>query len=853
MGTEQAFSMNDNDKTREELVEELMSLRGVNNRLKDVVRRYERVAGKKDFYSSLYDLEAERDRIESLRAQLQEKTKEAALQSEELEVQKEEIRAKLEELSSHDEAARLKEAQLKEEASCRVAEAVEVERKRLFNVLETLPVMICLLTPDHRVAFANRAFRERFGESKGRHCYEHCFGRSRPCEFCESYEVLKTEKPYRWEAIGSDGSIFDVYNYPFTDVDGTPMILEMDMDITERKRAEEALRDSEERFHQLADNSPIAMAINDKNDNITYLNKKFIEVFGYSLEDIPHLKYWWHLAYPDPAYRENAINRWEKGVEEAVRGSREIGPLDYTVTCKDGSVRYTEISGVPIGDKELVILQDVTERKRAEEALRKSEADLVKAQRIARLGNWMWDTKNDKVEGSVEFIRMFGFENREHITYGDFRARLRPEDREPVDRAVHATLSGLAPYNTDYRIVLSDGLERVIHAEGEVVRDKAGQTVQMFGTVQDITERKMAEEVLRNSEEKFRKFFDMPLIGAAVTSPEKRFVQVNDKLCEMFGYSREELLRTSWDQITHPDDLQKNLDAFERLTSGEIETYTFEKRFIGKNGSIVYVILSAGCVRDREGRVEYFASTYEDITNRKLGEIALQESKDQADMYLDLMGHDINNLNQIALGYLELADAMSKDEEARELISKPLDAIKSSSNLIDNVRKLQKSRAHGLKIEAIDLNDVLFELMRRYSMVLGREVIIELTSCPEANIMANGLIKDVFSNLIGNAVKHSDGGRPIRIDIRLERITENGSEYLKVSIEDDGPGIPDEIKDKLFTRFQRGYTKATGKGLGLYLVRTLVDDFHGRVWAEDRVQGDYTRGSRFVVVLPVAE
>lgn len=124
----------------------------------------------------------------------------------------------------------------------KVAEAVRAERQRLFVVLETLPAMICLLTPDYQVAFASRRFREAFGESQGRRCHEYCFGRPAPCEFCRTYDVLKTGKPQRWEVTTPSGAILDVHDLPFTDVDGSPMILEMAIEITERRRVEDDLR-----------------------------------------------------------------------------------------------------------------------------------------------------------------------------------------------------------------------------------------------------------------------------------------------------------------------------------------------------------------------------------------------------------------------------------------------------------------------------------------------------------------------------------------------------------------------------------------------------------------------------------
>ena len=119
------------------------------------------------------------------------------------------------------------------------------ERKRLYDVLETLPVMICLLTPDHHIIFANRTFREKFGESEGRPCYDYCFGKKQPCSFCESFQVLETGKPHRWKVKAPDGSVIDAYDFPFTDTDGSSLILEMDIDITESERLERQLQDSE--------------------------------------------------------------------------------------------------------------------------------------------------------------------------------------------------------------------------------------------------------------------------------------------------------------------------------------------------------------------------------------------------------------------------------------------------------------------------------------------------------------------------------------------------------------------------------------------------------------------------------
>ena len=141
----------------------------------------------------------------------------------------------------------------------------------------------------------------------------------------------------------------------------------------------------------------------------------------------------------------------------------------------------------------------------------------------------------------------------------------------------------------------------------------------------------------------------------------------------------------------------------------------------------------------------------------------------------------------------------------------------------------------------------------QYSSVPGRNIMINFEHTGKCLINANELVADIFSNLIWNAIKHSDPSKPIMININISETRENSAKYCLVAIEDNGPGIEDEIKSKLFHRFSRGKTNAKGSGLGLYLVKTLVESFHGNIKVEDRVQGDYSKGVRFVVMLPVAD
>jgi signal transduction histidine kinase len=232
----------------------------------------------------------------------------------------------------------------------------------------------------------------------------------------------------------------------------------------------------------------------------------------------------------------------------------------------------------------------------------------------------------------------------------------------------------------------------------------------------------------------------------------------------------------------------------------------------------------------------------------------LADAKAQAELYVDLMSHDINNMNQVARGYLEVAkDTFARDDEERKMLDKSLDTIENSTRLIDNVRKLQEAKAGSIKHEIIDLCQIVEKVKADYSSIPGRSIAIHFTPVKPCYVIADALLKDVFTNLIGNAVKHSDQAKPLSINILVEPVIEGQKAYLKVMVEDNGPGIPDDLKGRLFNRFQRGKTKASGKGLGLFLVKTLVDSYGGRIWVEDRVPGDYVQGSRFVLILPAAE
>jgi PAS domain S-box-containing protein len=378
-----------------------------------------------------------------------------------------------------------------------------------------------------------------------------------------------------------------------------------------------------------------------------------------------------------------------------------------------------------------------------------------------------------------------------------------------------------------------------------------------ISVVTDITDRKRAEDELREREDTLRRVIDTSPIPIVLHNANEKVIYLNKKFTEMFGYTIEDIpSMNEWWLLAYPDEKYREFvkkrwyTATDYAIKNMVRIPPREVEVTCKDGSKRHVLSEFSSI----GNINL--SALYDITERTKNEKALAEAKMQAELYLDLMGHDISNMHQIAMGQLELANEIMDEKgwlkaEDKELIEKPLETLNRSARLIENVRNLQRMRRGEFKEESIDLGDLLANIVKEHEFMLPSDSIRFAGDGP-SHVKANRLLHDVFSNIIGNAIKHSNGNG-ININIKLENAKEDGKNYYKVSAEDTGLGIPDDMKDKVFNRLQRGDTKARGVGLGLYIVKSLVDSYNGRVWVEDRVQGDHRKGSRFVVLLPVLE
>lgn len=328
---------------------------------------------------------------------------------------------------------------------------------------------------------------------------------------------------------------------------------------------------------------------------------------------------------------------------------------------------------------------------------------------------------------------------------------------------------------------------------------------------------------------------------------------VNDTLLGIFNTRRSDMLG-NFDLFEHMARMDAALaPCVARLKCGE-GVYLSDISIRQGDGSGGTYHLSAKIfpVSGPDGVIASYVCIINDITERLNAQKELVDSKRQAELYVDLMAHDINNMNQIAMGFLELAENVISAEgklEARHmsLLDKPIESLNNSSKLIDNVKKLQKEKSGTLAVREMEMGEMLRGVKKQFENVPGRDITVEYRQAGDCRVMANDLLQEVFTNLTGNAIKHSQG--PLNVDILLSRVEEGDKCYCKVVVEDNGPGIPDSVKARIFSCFEPG-GPPRGKGLGLYLARTLVDDHNGTIRVEDRVPGDHRQGSRFIVLLP---
>ncbi|MBN2323360.1 MAG: PAS domain S-box protein [Spirochaetes bacterium] len=449
-------------------------------------------------------------------------------------------------------------------------------------------------------------------------------------------ETLETGHKYNQEfqVKRKDGSIIDVNinSEALRDQHGrNHRIVCIISDITERKKMRDTLEAREKLLRQVLTTNPNTIFIKNRKGEYLLVNKAMAELHHTTEEEM--------IGKKDVDFVKNGITTKEEAEQffaddkKVITSKTPITKISEPFAIPDGTTRYFHTYKVPFSiegseDCVLGISVDITDRILMEKELKESEERYALAQSVANIGSWDWNIESGELHWSEETNRLYGLDTKNKIeSYDHFLECVHPDDRSRVENAVKQSLETGSNYNVTNRILWPDGTTRWTEAIGSIICNDTGKAVRMVGITHDITATKLADDALRESEILFRSIFEQAAVGIAQVTPNGRFIMVNRRFSEIIGYSEEELSGMTFIDITHPDDNDLDMSYVTGVLHGEVDNYIIDKRYIKKDGSIVWITLFSKVIRDENGKERYTIAAMEDITERKEAENALLESQ----------------------------------------------------------------------------------------------------------------------------------------------------------------------------------------------------------------------------------
>ena len=708
------------------------------------------------------------------------------------------------------------------EAQRRVAEVVESERQRLFDILETLPVMICLLTSDYHVAFANRSFREKFGESGGRCCYDYCFGRTEPCEFCESYKVLETGQPHYWEVNCPDGSMIEAYDFPFTDIDGSPLILEMDIDVTEHKKAEEKIRS----LANIVGSSEDAILTKSLDGIILSWNLGAENVYGYLAEEV--------LGEDISILESDDLKGETKQLIEMIKQGKTIKHYETLRLKKDGTVINVSITLSPVFgiSGELVaistIARDVTESKRAEEKIRL--ANLYNRSLIeASLDPLVTIGYDGKITDVNEATRRITGYSRDELIGTDFMDYF--SEPEKAKKGYQEVFKEGVVFDYELEIQNKKGNFTPVLFNASVYKDEYGEIIGVFAAARDITERKRMETELES-------------IARLPQENPNPVIRLNQGHKITYINPAAQILLTEWGCATSqevPTTISEL--AIAALNDG------IQRKFEYNYANNTYIINLAPF--SQSGYVNLYGR---DITEQKKAEenlkLKLEElasSNEELEQFAYISSHDLQEPLRMITSYLQLLQRKYQgnlDEKADKYINFAVDGAFRMQNLIIDLLEYSRVGTGDDEPENSDFEFILNKVLSDIKAVIKENnATISYDQLPE--VMADSTqMAQVFQNLILNGIKfHGEEAPKIHISAEKKK-----NEWV-FSVQDNGIGIDPQYSERIFEIFKRlnSRDRYPGTGIGLAICKKIVERHGGRIW----VESESGKGSTFYFTLPI--
>lgn len=518
-----------------------------------------------------------------------------------------------------------------------------------------------------------------------------------------------------------------------------------------------------------------------------------------------------------------------------------------TQTLNHDNIQYVFSTFIDITEKHNLQIEAKIAKERLKHALMGSE-----------IGVWEYNTVNSEVYFSEEWKRITGYKPAEpQNAFQQWEVLIHPEDKENVLKSVNDCLNDLSPaFEVEYRLKEDDGGYKWISGLGKITaRTEDGSPERFSGTIRNITERKKGEELLKASEQKFKKAFHNSAVGMAIVALEGKWIDVNPALCEMLGYSKAEFSDFTFIDITHPEDLAEDLNYVSRILSGEIETYTIEKRYFRKDGDVVWILLTVSVmVTENDGQKTAIAQMV-DITQTKalitqleaknsqlnLATLDLKNKIEQLEEFNRIVAH---NLRGPVGNILQLTDMLAEDQDSLELY---ISMLKEASTGLDStlnelIKILEIKLNKEIDFQACSFDDIILKIQNMLNVQIQNKNVSFITDLQVRNLeYPTVYLESILYNLITNAIKYKR--KAVKTLIQIKTFMKDDRVVLEVI--DNGLGIDLQRYGhqifKLNKIFHKGFDS---KGLGLFILKNQIETLGGKI----SVISEPDKGSTFKVI-----